>query len=63
MSRRIKKGKKEVLKFKSCMNLERGGGARIENNFSEFFPLKFKLFPIIETPGKIPETIGENMVP
>ena len=44
--------------------LGRGGGcgARIENDFSKFFALRFKLFSLRKKYGKTPETIGENAV-
>ena len=40
----------------------RGGGAGIENDFSEFFPSRYKLFFIIEKSRSSLETIGELLV-
>ena len=40
----------------------RGGGAGIDNNFSEFFPSRYKLFFIIEKSRSSLETIGELLV-
>ena len=41
---------------------ERGCGAGIDNNFSEFFPSRYKLFFIIEKSRSSLETIGELLV-
>ena len=41
---------------------EGGGGAHLNNNFSEFFPFRYKLFLIIEMDGKTAEAIGEKYV-
>ena len=39
-----------------------GGGAHINNNFSEFFPFRYKLFFIIVKSRSSFETIGELLV-
>ena len=39
-----------------------GGGAHLNNNFSEFFPFRYKLFFIIEKSRSSLETIGELLV-